>query len=184
MYVLLTLIASLMNFTLEIPVDPYIKKFLIKELGHEPVTITRHDYIGIVVYDKIQTLPPGTIPKCDSLSKIILQLTYHQSNQLKSAHISQDNISRINLYLKKLFKDKLFDYLNAKLELKALVQISIKKEILRFCDSYDITEGEYSFEALKKSYYRYRKSASSFSAVFSRGRIFSNDNVLLNNSII
>ncbi len=182
MYVLLGIITALMNFILEIPVDPYIKKFLIKELGQEPVYITRHDYLGIVIYDKIEPLPPGITPQCHAISKIYLQLTYFQSNQLKSAHISEDNINRINLYLKKLFKDKLFDYLNAKLELKVLVPTSIKNELLRFCEIYDIRESEYSFEALKKAYYRYRQSGS-FDSVLGRDRDISNNSVRFKNSM-
>ena len=145
-----------MNFTIDIPVEPYIKKFLVKELGQEPVNITRHDYIGIVIYDKIKALPPGEIPNCKAESKITLQLTLHQSDKLRSAYISTPDINRINLYLKKLFKDLLFNYLNAKMELKEQVGLNIKTEILNFCELYSIGESDYSYEAIKKAYYRSR----------------------------
>lgn len=143
-------------FKVEIPVDPYLKKYLLKKLGHEPYVLSSKNHIGRVLLSHLKKKDKDTRPlKPTGVTyKFIIPNDYVAKFGL--CLITEDNVRGFIAWADNCFKDELFVWMESRLSMKEEcdVRVKTKNSILSFCKSYGITEDEFAYESLKKAVYR------------------------------
>lgn len=150
------------KFSVEIPVEAYLKKFILKKLGCEPYVLANDNYIGQVLLSKLrkkdctykQIKPTGTT------FKFIIPNKYAENFGV--CIINEQNIRNFVRWAEVAFREELFVWMESRFSLKEEldIDIKIKNSIISFCKSYDIAEDEFAYETLKKAIYRRFKSST------------------------
>ncbi len=139
-------------FPITIPVKPYVKQFIDVEYG-KPAYITRRDIIGNKLYDILHRRYFNEKIQHGSYSA---QLKIYISKNLfryAGCDLTMQGIVAFNSFMELLIKDRQRRFINNYI-LRSRCEIQVA--ILAFIDLYQSDGEDFSFEAIKKDYYRWR----------------------------
>jgi hypothetical protein len=152
------------SFTVQIPVSPYVKKFVVAEFGN-PVRISNYNFFGIFIIGVLQkenfstrlTFNKKNLRYNHFTEKITCVAPISLIRNL-GYHVSDDHIIQINRFFEYCFDRELYYFVKQNTNTNTRYA-GYKQAIEKFAFHYDIhIENEVSFEALKKMEYRYRKT--------------------------
>lgn len=137
-----------------IPTKPYLKAWILNELGETPLMNYKH-HIGSKLVDLLEykrnwrpnEYAPHNYP---AQLKVYISRFVFQNH---GCHLNETNIIRFNSYLEEYFKSMV----HWKLDVFVLLteNLDASMELLR--DQLKLDEEVFPYELLKKDYYRYRK---------------------------
>lgn len=142
---------------IDIEVSPAVKKYLEYHLDKRNRILSKRDIFGLMLINLIKQSPFGlkrkSIPENQRFNfKVLDDFDYRKS---RSFYIHDDDASSFNSYVKKIME----------LELYTQVAISVASDkekindaIIAFRSKYSIDEEDLTLDAMKKAFYRARKS--------------------------
>ena len=162
------------SITIDLPVQSYLKKFLVKQYGCNLI-VNRNSLLGLYIinlldnnYTKKGTIKNGfaykiTIPKT-IINEVGFNLPPGKFNSLES-------------WLDKLFRSHVFNYIEITIDNELLVNLNspvyhyerkhginkqdVIKAITQFFNSYDIKEEDFKFETMYRQFMRYQEKKNS-----------------------
>lgn len=144
-----------MDLTITLPIRGYLKKFIAHSHEIYPLRVStgRNNHITDYIYTILSTnnVEAGVSVKNKQINDTIdLEIPWalHQTGKY---HFSYKHVIRIDRFVKSLFDNRLYDYLDESRDKRG----DIKALILKFMDKYDLSEADITFENLKKNYYRH-----------------------------
>lgn len=140
---------------IKIPAQAYLKKYLLHELGGEPIRISNKDRFGAFLQRLLQrnaAIRHSYSEPQDTIIQFELPWDYLTRNGCQVTH---EAVHRFKQFLREEFYSSLKNYLDAATLYNP--DLLIRQGIEDFMDRYDLTEDDISYEALKKHYYRARK---------------------------
>lgn len=144
---------------LEVPVKPYIKSYLENRYG-SPAKLAGNDIIGnyfIKLLEDYSREQDKSIDISYYSQKIIIAV--NQDIVLRNgSYITKTNVRDFNRKVERIIKERIHDFLNA--ALKYSPNIQFKKAIDDFREENGLPEHCFSYEAIKKDFYRYRKESN------------------------
>lgn len=137
-----------------IPTKPYLKAWILNELGETPLMNYKH-HIGSKLVDLLEykrNWRPNDYSSKSYPAQLKVYINHHFF-QKHGCHLNETNIIRFNSYLEEYFKSMV----HWKLDVYVLLtqNIDASMELLR--DHLQLDEDVFPYEVLKKDYYRYRK---------------------------
>lgn len=145
-----------MNFKLEVPVTPLVKKWLIRKYGKEPALSTK-TAIGIsltYMINKHNRYLDKQVSMSNYSERIIIRMSADVF--FRYGHtLTPTAVCHFNKYVLEEIYGIMFYGID--IETSMLPNRQIKDCIESFCDRYDFNEEEFSYERAKKAYYRYRE---------------------------
>mgnify|MGYP006304734355 CR=1 FL=1 len=152
---------------IEISIKAYLKDYLVHlHGGQHPIPLTKRTALGKMVYQYSEKVPPDCMYRPGDISdrrKLILEVGFlGNNNELRKDpdyyfYIPRDKQRIIEDIFDTVFKELFHEYIDQNRE---DFEKRIKDSIEKFCDDRDIAFDNITYEALKKSYYRYRKKQS------------------------
>lgn len=144
-----------------IPIKPYLKDFILRECGSEPVATSLKNMVGVLLEPLLQKPPMDHVHHVDysDTSLLVVDVKQHKrdcgctKNPLCYWYLNKDNNNRFQNGISEIFWHTCYSYLDAKLEDG---KGEIKDNIYKFCYKYRLEHANY--ELIKKSYYRYKLS--------------------------
>ena len=144
------------EMNLSIPIQSHLKKMIGKFHAVEPfrIKVGRCPYSSII-YNTLQKQSIRVKPtKEDKFNDKLDIIIPSDLTKQMSWYLNDRGISAINSALRGLFQERLILHLTYTCEDKG----DIKKDILSFLEMHGIEEEEFSYEACKKMFYRYRRN--------------------------
>lgn len=152
-----------MQFDINIPIQPHIRKYLLSKFN----SVHDQDYICISSKNKLGLAFVNMFQKRNDIYRKEFEITFTSQIRILFSgefsnrfgfFISKQNIFYLNKALDDDFRDSLYNFLDGMREVNRDFQIN--RGILQFCSKYRITEDDIALETLRKSYQRYRKELS------------------------
>lgn len=143
--------------TIELPVKPYIRNYLEVNFG-KPVKLTRESHVGkfffLLTESTSRRHDKKYSPYKDRVNIVITENAYLRNGSL----ITPTGIMDFNNFMEDLIKIQLFTYIDA---LRESSTINLKSAFERYRDKFEIDESSFSYENIKKTYYRYTRRTMS-----------------------
>lgn len=146
-----------MNITIEIPIKPHLKMFLLQDGLTEPVKLSRkyrNPYTSHLM--QLLTTPPRTIVLKENReikgATLVIEIPIRMFDRNK-IYLGPSQIYDFNILVDDLFKKSLLMFLEAKEVSKGGVYISIEE----FLSKYEGMEDHISRDSLARAYYRSKK---------------------------
>lgn len=181
-------------FKVTVQVHPHIEKFIRAYCKQDPIPVTTGNVIGFTLFSLLDK-DMNYHSKAYKLPERSLEFMIDEFNYKRSgSELAPVKVRIFNELIHDIFKDKLFTTIDTVLlsypeyrhrkpvteELqhsryskiyrryvdKQVKKPEIKDVILNFMKYHDITEEDFSFEAAKKAYYRYRTEYGQRSKIF------------------
>lgn len=152
-----------MKLSIKVPVKPYIKNFIVKYSGKEPIDLSARN--SCLICDKMNDLltrpqrylygkeSPASLQKYEE--KITFVLNSKQVHKY-GFDLSPEKIIHFNNFVDKLIKDRLFILLDSMIALNP--RTNTDQTIRNFLQEYDLEEAGLRFRTLVKSYQRYKEA--------------------------
>jgi hypothetical protein len=147
----------------QVPVKPHLAKYVASQLqsSNGALYVDATSAIGKFFYAMVEKGRPKSYDGC-TLTLMLPEADRHgqtYDGRSESLMINETNIARVNSFLDYMFRKELFARLDLLQERGEVQRKSgkVKQEIINFMVRYDITDADLTMDALKKSYYRYRK---------------------------
>jgi hypothetical protein len=142
-----------------ISLDPYLVKFLEYHFKEKSMRASRADFIGILLINLMKPAPEGYRPQPNPEPgsvefRVLDDYDYRRS---RSFYIPPDQARDFQTYVQRVFNLVFFSHVTVA---TAADKLKIKDAILQFRSRYEIDEDDLSFETMKKSFYRMRKTLS------------------------
>lgn len=148
-----------------LPVKPHLAKWVKGHLTAQGgnLYVDATSALGIFFYSMVNKGMPTKKPTGSTITLSLPAEDRHGrvfDGRSEGLHVSDTNVVRVNEFLDFVFRKELFSRLDLLQERGEVQRKSgkVKEEIIRFMQRYDILESDLTMDALKKSYYRYRKS--------------------------
>lgn len=145
--------------TLTIKLKPYLQEYLRCKL--KDPEISNRNIIGALLNPFIEYIPKDVVIKPQTGEEYItFPIRWGSSskkNNQRGVYVSEQNQKDFERILSLHFKDIFFSYIDDKIRYNK----EIKKCILQFCMDYKISFNNITYDMLKKSYYRQKKSEKS-----------------------
>ena len=150
------------QFSVLIPTSVHIKKFLHKEYGN-PIKIDCYTLMGIVIISLLEKqsfhVAMHEVDKKKKFSNYIVEVVCKAPLSMMKDYghcMSIDKVVQINRFYEKLFYEKLFLFVQHKLD-KNKRKMGVQDAINEYCDIYGIDiDTDISYDAMKKAEYRNR----------------------------
>jgi hypothetical protein len=140
------------------PVDPHVKKYLMRQYGTETIPFRRNDPIHSFFLSLLER--PSTVFKHSQYKKPSgnkVKFVISRSIKEKVGCVLPDeNIIHLNFFIDHLIKSEFYSFVDSKIE----EGMRTKNAIEAFCEKYEMGEEDIKFETLKKAYYRYEQKKS------------------------
>lgn len=151
-----------------IPVKPYIKAFIIKELGEEKIKLHRsRNFIHHKLYDLLQhemNNKKSEAP-CNYGAKINMFISIDTFKR-RGHHLNHSNIKSFNRFIEKIIKHRMYTLLDDFID----VMPSIEAHLPEVRKRLGIDVEAWSDDSIRKDYYRYRLSKNKPTLYESFGR--------------
>ena len=145
------------SYSIKIPIRPHFKKLIAKHVDTSPLVLTFGKcHYSAIFYNSLErsSFPQNNFKDHKQLvDKIEIEIPASIAKENRF-YIDPKRVSYIDAQLRSIFDEKLFEHLNFNANGKG----EIKAQVLKFMDYYGITEEDITFDALIKSYQRYRKA--------------------------
>jgi hypothetical protein len=140
---------------IKIPAQSYLKKYLLHELGPEPIRISNKDRFGAFLRRLLQRNAAIRHSYHDPQEAVIeFQLPWDYLTR-NGCQVTREAVHRFKQFVREDFYRSLKNYLDAATLYNS--DLLIRQAIEDFMDRYELNEDDISYEALKKHYYRARK---------------------------
>jgi len=143
-----------MKPSIEIPVNPAVKKYLEIKLGKE-YHLSTDDWFGIMIYNfliyksnKNFKITPKRISDNPSFFTVFISENQAEKNGIS---LTEKQEISINNMVEKIFREEMY---NLAILNKTLCEIEYRVSINYFLDSFDITEDDLSFDTIIKDFDR------------------------------
>lgn len=138
-----------------IPVKAFVKSYLQETFKTKEVVLTSESYIGKYFYMLLKDGAGSRGQKANYKSSITIHIT--EEVLVRKGFLLDDNgIVSFNNFVEDIIRERLADKIDEYLEPGKL---QIQEAILKAMKKMRIDESEYKFDAIKKYYYRKRKSS-------------------------
>jgi hypothetical protein len=142
---------------INIEVSPAVKKYLEYHLDKRNRIISKRDIFGLMLINMLKQSPYGfkkkDIPENQRFFfKVLDHFDYRKS---RSFYIHDDDASSFNSYVKKIMDLELYSQIAISV---ASDKEKINNAIIDFREKYSIDEEDLTLDAMKKAFYRARKS--------------------------
>lgn len=160
-----------MDFQVNIPIKPHLKKFMQYYTEVDPYKISTKDMFGRIILQELKKpttwYPPTTI---DYKEKIDIVIPGHYYVKYNKVEVTDQTIKNVNNFLNNVFFEQfrflIFSY-------QKMNDVMVSQSIRNFMELYELTEDDISFEYLKRDFYRfiekrrkkYSKNYTSFSPI-------------------
>ena len=149
-----------------IGVKPHLAKYIQGHLAQQDgrLYVDANSALGTFFFGMVEKgLPPKGPPPAYSITIMLPnrdELGGLYDARYEGIHVNDANCQRINEFLDFIFRKELFSRLDMLQERGEANRKSgkMKTEMLNYLERYNIDFEQISYEALKKSYYRYQKS--------------------------
>lgn len=146
-----------MEISIKIPLQPFLHKYLLKELG-QPYVLTKKDPIGKVLLAHV-TRPEDIRPARSFKNEVFFKINLPNYFWCKVGitTLTQENENQFIDYVKDLFYKDLCIWVSSRMELKysdkkRITPAAVKKSdaLLDFCKVYDINVDDVNMDTLFK----------------------------------
>lgn len=146
---------------IKLPVTSEVYFFVLSELGRQPLQINAQN--GHVVADKLYDLltRPNRYeeyPHKEVYTHTLQVEVCPRTAKVCCFDLSQEKVFRFNKFVRQLIQDRLFLLLDALWAQRAGERPKITRIISEYIHTYNLQNSGISYDALKKAYYRYRRS--------------------------
>ena len=143
---------AIKELTIEVPIKPFLKRYLSKHYQINPFRMSRHGLISEhmwLLFAQEYTEWDGSHSKFTESLKVVVPHLFMRQNRL---YFDLPTIRRLNGFIEEHFWLECNTFLEGRVDL-----MEIKDAIQAFQDKYDLDEEVLQFETIKKRFYRYRK---------------------------
>lgn len=141
--------------SVEIPTKPYIKSYLLSQLGEKPVLKNGNEPIGNKLHDLLEhSTNEYGYREISSLyvDKVKIYIPGHWFRQ-RGANLNATNVRNFNRFIELLIKSRFYQMMDENME----IIDNIKENINDVRTRLGIDFESWSYDAMQKDYYRYRK---------------------------
>lgn len=150
------------QYLLELPIKPYLKKYLLAiTTGEEPVKAGRKDIVGLVLIGAIER--GKSVSRKDLEAASSVKISFNDRLDMRGMDLRGKNTDPIiiprheALIIEKFFSLQFDQWLYLFIEANKIAKKEQKAAILHFLARYDITEEDINYETIKKRLYRTRE---------------------------
>ena len=146
---------------IKIPVSSEVYYWVHQEMGGKPVQINAHN--SHVIADKIYDLltRPNRYNKTENNEVYTHSLRIEicqRTEKISGFDLSEEKIHRFNQFVRQLIQDRLFLMLDVLWNIPGRQRPNITRIIAEYMDGYNLQGSGMTYDALKKAYYRYRRT--------------------------
>lgn len=144
-----------MQARVSIPVEDRVYKFMVYRFGSNEIEVSKANSILFTAYMLLDTPDHyfnGEIATITHKKSITL-IAGQKYSKMCRFYTSDYSIRSFNTFIMGYLREAMYSYID---QMVAAEQ-EIKASLIKFRDRYDITEDEWSYDTMKKDYYRYRK---------------------------
>lgn len=144
------------QYTIEIPIKSYLKKYLRHDIPVDPYTLSTEDFFGdwLLPHLKKQHTPGETVTQPEQYNDSLLVVIPSYYALHNEFIIGPKRVLRMNEWVEKLLNREVNRYLE---KIRELPRQQLKTHTLDFLAQYGIEEDELAFETVKKRYQRWRQ---------------------------
>ena len=160
---------------ISISVKPYIKAFILHELGEEKIILHRNrNFIHLKLYDLLQHRQNGKKSEapCNYGEKLNIFLPVDTFKR-RGHNLNHSNVKSFNRFIEKMVKYRAFTLLDDFIELVPSIEAHLPEVRKRL----NIDVEAWSDDSLRKEYYRYRKSKNKPNIYTTFGRLVPSEKV-------
>lgn len=141
---------------IEIPVKPYIKAYITKELGDIVKLQRDNSFICDKLYDLLEHTVnhQRTIARCEYKEKVKVFVPL-ETFKRRGQHLNNCNVRSFNRFLEKLIKKRFYEIMDDLVDILPSFQNNLPEARRRL----GIDLEAWSDDSMQKDYYRYRKEA-------------------------
>jgi hypothetical protein len=151
------------KITITIRIKPYLKDFLVHINGHElpdgslVVVASKKNITGYYLFPLLEKTPAGWKPMKDDPEKLLtIELPYMADLNIRCNNfLSEVSMRHFQSAIENIFLGEF--YREVSYALAHNPKQKIKDAILDFCDAYEISFDNITYEMLRKRYTRYRQ---------------------------
>ena len=147
--------------SITIKLKPWLQEYLMCKLNDPTLNASNKNIIGALLTPFLEYTPKGLYPKNnkgkDYITFKLPNWLGKKDNRNGTVYISDENQKNFERILMVHFKDCFFSYIDDKIRYTKQIKICI----LQFCADHNISFNNITYEMLKKSYYRRKKSQKS-----------------------
>jgi len=148
------------SMVIKIPVSSEVYYWVHQEMGGKPVQINAHN--SHVIADKIYDLltRPSRYEEYPypKFSHVISVQVCERTVKICSFDLSDEKVFRFNQFVRQLIQDRLFLMLDVLWNIPGRQRPNITRIIAEYMDGYNLQGSGMTYDALKKAYYRYRRT--------------------------
>ena len=141
--------------TLDFPVKPHVRKYLLTHLGPEPYVLSNADRFGKMLFHLLRRQLKGRLHHAgsreDCTQTLQLDLRNFPVHQYGLTELTNYTIYQFNDYCDELLKQELFTWVR----LFAGKRRTIREVIVDFMAGYDLREEDIQYETLRKAVQRH-----------------------------
>jgi hypothetical protein len=134
----------------KIPIRPHLKKFVLKQLGADPIIATERDFLGNAIMAVLNDKRNHNQPQ--ELYRMTERITVVLTKEMKERSPRLGRIVYVNTLLSKQFRDALVIWVQAQVH----AQIPANQACKNFLEHYRIDENEYTYDGLYKIWQRHK----------------------------